>query len=371
MHDDDIKKDPFEEYEKIKPSTKEELFYTWGTAIGLQKVDGLETSSYLKETVVRNLNGDITLNQAREIIESYYTEDRKRENPKEAEADIVSTRIAELIDNKGFSFSVQEYLNIHKYLFEGVYKFAGKIRDYNISKKEWVLDNDSVTYGSSYNLLETLEYDFNEEKNFNYTKLTNSYDKVHRLAIFASRIWQVHVFGEGNTRTTAVFLIKYLRSKGYNVSNDLFKQNSWYFRNALVRANYTNEKKGISETTEYLEFFFRNLLLGEDNELKNRYMHIGFVKGQKIIDNPIERLKEIYIFKMQGAKFLQKTINHTLSLFNEFGLTKVFGRNDVVNVLDITITPATNYLKKLLELGIIEPIKGFGKGKYKFNDSLK
>ena len=214
MHDDDIKKDPFEEYEKIKPSTKEELFYTWGTAIGLQKVDGLETSSYLKETVVRNLNGDITLNQAREIIESYYTEDRKRENPKEAEADIVSTRIAELIDNKGFSFSVQEYLNIHKYLFEGVYKFAGKIRDYNISKKEWVLDNDTVTYGSSYNLLETLEYDFNEEKNFNYTKLTNSYEKVHRLAIFASRIWQVHVFGEGNTRTTAVFLIKYLRSKG-------------------------------------------------------------------------------------------------------------------------------------------------------------
>ena len=367
MHDDDIKKDPFEEYEKIKPSTKEELFYTWGTAIGLQKVDGLETSSYLKETVVRNLNGDITLNQAREIIESYYTEDRKRENPKEAEADIVSTRIAELIDNKGFSFSVQEYLNIHKYLFEGVYKFAGKIRDYNISKKEWVLDNDSVTYGSSYNLLETLEYDFNEEKNFNYTKLTNSYDKVHRLAIFASRIWQVHVFGEGNTRTTAVFLIKYLRSKGYNISNDLFKQNSWYFRNALVRANYTNEKKGISETTEYLELFFRNLLLGEDNELKNRYIHIGFVKGQKIIDNPIENCKNKYIEMLKNNGTSNKTITNTIKLFEEEQFTNVFGRSEVEKVLGLAHSQASDFIKKLKELGILKEVKGFGKGKYQFN----
>ena len=193
------------------------------------------------------------------------------------------------------------------------------------------------------------------------------YDKIHRLSIFTSRIWQVHIFGEGNTRTTAVFIIKYLRSKGYNVTNDLFRENSWYFRNALVRANYTNDKKGISETTEYLELFFRNLLLGEKNELKNRYMHIGFTKGQEIVVNPIENIKNKYVELLKNNKAIVRTISNTIKLFEEEQFVNVFGRSDVEKLLGLAHTQASDFIKKLKEYGIIREVKGFGKGKYQFN----
>ena len=87
-------------------------------------------------------------------------------------------------------------------------------------------------------------------------------------------MWQIHAFGEGNTRTTAVFTIQYLRSLGFDVDNDQFARHSWYFRNALVRANYHNIAKGIDYSPIYLERFFRNLLLGEQWDLRNRYLHI-------------------------------------------------------------------------------------------------
>ena len=173
-----------------------------------------------------------------------------------------------------FSFSPNEYISIHRKLFQGIYSHAGKIRDYNITKKEWVLDGASVVYGSASELRATLEYDFSQEKNFSYRGLSMN-EIIHHLAVFVSRLWQIHIFGEGNTRTTAVFFIKYLRTLGFSVPNDIFAENAWYFRNALVRANYTNLPKGIHETTEYLEAFLRNLLLDEKNELRNRNLHIS------------------------------------------------------------------------------------------------
>ena len=172
------------------------------------------------------------------------------------------------------SFSPNEYISIHRKLFQGIYSHAGKIRDYNITKKEWVLDGASVVYGSASKLRATLEYDFSQEKNFSYRGLSMN-EIIHHLAVFVSRLWQIHIFGEGNTRTTAVFFIKYLRTLGFSVTNDIFAENAWYFRNALVRANYTNLPKGIHETTEYLEAFLRNLLLDEKNELRNRNLHIS------------------------------------------------------------------------------------------------
>ena len=173
-----------------------------------------------------------------------------------------------------FSFSPNEYISIHRKLFQGIYSHAGKIRDYNITKKEWVLDGASVVYGSASELRATLEYDFSQEKNFSYRGLSMN-EIIHHLAVFVSRLWQIHIFGEGNMRTTAVFFIKYLRTLGFSVTNDIFAENAWYFRNALVRANYTNLPKGIHETTEYLEAFLRNLLLDEKNELRNRNLHIS------------------------------------------------------------------------------------------------
>ena len=272
----DIKKDPFEEYIKNLPPSRKEAGQAWSAAIGLQDVDGLKPSPYLYETAQRNIDGEISMEEAGALIHSYYENKVNRLDASTEEADKVSHRIAKILSEKAFVFSPAQYISIHNELFSGIYPFAGKLRDYNITKKEWVLDGDTVSFGSATDLKDTLEYDFAQEKGFRYKGLT-MLESVHHIAVFISGIWQIHAFGEGNTRTTAVFLIKYLRMLGFDVNNDLFAENSWYFRNALVRANYTNLQKGIYETTEYLERFLGNLLLGEHNELHNREMHISGV----------------------------------------------------------------------------------------------
>lgn len=285
----DIKKDPFEEYIKNLPPSRKELGQAWSVAIGLQDVDGLKPSEYLYETAKKNIDGEITVDEAGELINSYYESKRGRSEHGVEEADKVSQRIAKLLSEKAFSFSPTQYIAIHKELFKGIYSHAGRLRDYNITKKEWVLDGDTVSYGSALNLRETLEYDFSQEQAFRYNGLTMD-ETIQHLSVFISRLWQIHVFGEGNTRTTAVFFIKYLRQLGFDADNDLFEENSWYFRNALVRANYNNIKNGIYETTEYLEKFLRNLLQGEKNALHNREMHVSGIFKLETADDPINDL---------------------------------------------------------------------------------
>ena len=266
--------DPCKEYLIEKDPTQKEKSYAWDTAIGLQAVDGLSPSSYLKETAAKNIKGEITLKEAYQLIESYYQEKPYHtETERTEEADKVSVRIASLLTEKAFSFTPKEYVAIHRKMFTGIYPNAGQLRDYNNTKKEWVLDGDSVIYGSATELEATLDYDFSQERAFSYRNLpTNA--MIKHLAEFVARLWQIHIFCEGNTRTTAVFFIKYLHTLGFDVTNDIFAENAWYFRNAMVRANYNNYKKGVFATTEYLELFLRNLLLEETNPLKNRDLHI-------------------------------------------------------------------------------------------------
>lgn len=271
---EDIKKDPFDEYIKNLPPSRREIGQAWSAAIGLQDVDGLKPSEYLYETAKKNIDGRITIDKAGKLINSYYKSKEGRTEHGTEEADKVSVRMARLLSEKAFVFSQAQYISIHKELFQGIYAHAGKLRDYNITKKEWVLDGDTVSYGSALDLRETLEYDLSQERTFRYNGLTMT-DTIHHLAVFVSRLWQIHVFGEGNTRTTAVFFIKYLRQLGFDADNEIFAEHSWYFRNALVRANYNNLKEGIYETTEFLERFLRNLLQHETNELHNREMHVS------------------------------------------------------------------------------------------------
>ena len=233
---DDIKKDPFEEYIKNLPPSRKEMGQAWSAAIGLQDVDGLKTSEYLYATARKNIDGEITIDEAGKLIDSYYESRQGRTEHGTEEADKVAQRIAKLLSDKAFVFSPAQYISIHRELFKGIYSHAGKIRDYNITKKEWVLDGDTVSYGHALDLKETLEYDFSQERNFRYNGLTMT-EVIHHLSVFISRLWQIHVFGEGNTRTTAVFFIKYLRQLGFEADNDIFAEHSWYFRNALVRAN--------------------------------------------------------------------------------------------------------------------------------------
>jgi fido (protein-threonine AMPylation protein) len=266
----------FEEYIRQGEPNQREKGYAWQTAIGLQKVDGLQPSAYLIETAKQNIEGDISLDEVKHRIDTYYQTISSGELPdkdRTEEADKVSIHIAEILSEKTFSFSPAEYISIHKRLFEGIYPFAGKIREYNITKSEWVLNGETVYYASFETLKATLEYDFEQEKTFNY-KMLSKVQIVEHITRFVANLWQIHMFGEGNTRTTAVFIIKYLQTLGFDVTNDLFANNAWYFRNALVRANYNNFQKNIHATNTYLELFFRNLLLGENNVLKNRYLHI-------------------------------------------------------------------------------------------------
>ena len=217
----DIRKDPFSEYiQHVEPSRKE-LGYAWYTAIGLQAVDGLETSEYLRQTALDNIEGKITLPEANRLIESYYREAGEHGEDRAQEADQVSARIATLLAENAFSFSVMQYLGIHRRLFEGIYPHAGKVRDYNISKREWVLDGASVQYGSAPEIMATLEYDLRMEREYRYP-LGEMEKVIGHLARFVAGLWQIHAFGEGNTRTTAVFFIKYLRTLGFDVTNDIF-----------------------------------------------------------------------------------------------------------------------------------------------------
>ena len=269
-----LNQDPFKEYLRQSEPNKRDKGYAWHTAIGLQAVDGLKPSKYLIDAAIQNIEGAITIDEAQKLMDTYYEENpRTLEDDRTEEADKVSVRIAKLLSEKAFSFTPNEYISIHKKLFIGIYDHAGQIRDYNITKKEWVLDGNTVLYGSASELLATLEYDFSQEKNYSYKGLTME-EIIHHLAIFISRLWQIHIFSEGNTRTTAVFFIKYLRFLGFEATNDIFAENAWYFRNSLVRANYNDLKNGIHETTEFLELFLKNLLLDEQNELHNRAMHI-------------------------------------------------------------------------------------------------
>lgn len=364
-----MNKDPFEEYFRESEPDKRDKGYAWHTAIGLQAVDGLKTSDYLVHTAVRNIEGEISFEEANALLQTYYEENPARDaEDRTEEADKVAARIAALLSERAFSFTPNEYLSIHRKLFTGIYPHAGCIRDYNITKKEWVLNGATVLYGSATELRATLDYDFSEEKKFSYKNLSMD-GIIHHLAVFISRLWQIHVFGEGNTRTTAVFFIKYLRTLGFDVTNDIFAENAWYFRNSLVRANYNDLKSGIHETTEYLELFLKNLLLGEDHLLHNRTLHISgtFESTEKpdigTSKPDIEELKA----DIENT-FQPKTVSHILNLREAFPGQTIFGRSDVMSVIDIKPSRASDLLKDMAERGIIEPVAGHGKGKYRFKN---
>lgn len=397
-----MKRDPFEEYLKESEPDKANKGYAWSTAIGLQAVDGLKTSEYLIDTAIQNIEGKITMREAQELINSYYEERPAHFSDEERteEADKVSSRIAGLLSETAFSFSPNEYISIHRKLFMGIYSHAGKIRDYNITKKEWVLDGATVMYGSASELIATLEYDFSQEKAFSYKGLSME-EIIHHLAVFISRLWQIHIFEEGNTRTTAVFFIKYLRMLGFTAANDIFAENAWYFRNALVRANYTNLQKGIYETTEYLEVFLRNLLLGERNELHNRNLHISGVLnigkvdigdekvdiedrkvdiGNEKVDiedgkaevgcesgymgGPNAEIEKLFLEK--GIAFSAKTTGHILRLFEVVGYDRIFNKTVVKELIGLKDSGASKFLSKLVHADVIGTVPGYGKGKYRF-----
>ena len=265
----------FDQYIRQGEPDKREKAYAWSTAIGLQAVDGLQTSEYLQQTARRHIEGEISIEEVRDLVKTYYQSKTQRESDDDdkQEADKVSANITKVLSSKTLDFSTSGYISVHRRVFEGVFKHAGTLRKYDITKREWVLDGDTVNYLNWEDLRRAIDYDIEQEKSFSYKGLSSD-EMISHISRFVSGLWQIHAFCEGNTRTTAVFTILYLRSIGFQVNNELFANHSWYFRNALVRANYKNAVKGIDYTPVYLERFFRNLLLGEQWDLRNRYLHI-------------------------------------------------------------------------------------------------
>ena len=331
------------EYIKQGEPNKSEKAKNWETAIGLQDVDGLKPSKYLIDTAKEHIEGNIDINEAKKKIDDYYkfSDNRKKEEKENSEeADKVSVIITELLNEKTFNFNIFELINIHSRLFKGIYKEAGKIRDYNFTKKEWILNDDTVIYSSYETIRETLEYDLKEELNFSY-KDKSLEEAIKHIARFTSNIWQVHPFCEGNTRTTAVFIIKYLRTFGFSINDEVFAENSWYFRNALVRANYRNFEKNIFEDTSYLEKFFFNLLGDTNYELKNRYTHIGY-KGKE--ENEVSNNKN-YTLEEQA---IVNIIKNNESVKQE----------EIAKLIGKSVRTVKTIMKNMQEKGIIKRTNG-------------
>lgn len=341
----------FDEYIVASEPHKREKAEAWKVAIGLQAVDGLKVSDYLKQTARRHIEGEITIDEARELVKQYYVSKTQHDEDDEdkEEADRVSANIARLINEPAFTFSAAGFISFHRSIFEGVFKHAGKLREYDITKKEWVLRGDTVLYGRWQDLRMALDYDIDQEKHFDYKGLS-MHDVILHLSHFVSGIWQIHPFREGNTRTTAVFTIKFLQSIGFKADNRMFEEHSWYFRNALVRANYRNVAKGISQDTHFLELFFRNLLTGENNELKNRYLLV----------NPPEEWEAPHKYPTSTPQVedkLRTTNSDILRLLNAVGekelsvaeIMKGLGLKDRKNFLNLYLNPSISkgYLRLL------------------------
>ena len=355
----------FDEYLRQGEPSRKESAENWKTAIGLQAVDGLQPSAYLIDVAKRNIEGEITLDETRKLIDSYYQSKTVR-TPKdedEEEADKVSANIAKILASKTFAFNTNGYVSLHRRIFEGVFKHAGEIRQYDISKKEWVLEGDSVNYLNWEDLRRAMDWDIEQEKNFQYKGLTDD-EKIEHIAKFISGIWQIHAFREGNTRTTAIFTIQYLRSLGYEVNNEMFAKHSWYFRNALVRANYRNINKDIEYSPIYLVRFFRNLLLGESWVLKNRYLHIDPTDEWKVQPRlatpqvphtPHQKVdrKGGQETEKVGRKGGQKTKESILSLIASDPFVTT---NEMSKRLKINRSAISKHIKKLKEDHIIERI---------------
>lgn len=339
----------FDEYKKVSEPHKRERAEAWRVAIGLQAVDGLQVSEYLKQTARQHIEGEITIDEACQQIKQYYISKTVHDDDDEnkAEADKVSGNIAKLIGSPSFTFNAAGVMAIHRGIFEGVFKHAGKLRTYDITKKEWVLRGDTVMYGRWQDLRMALDYDIEQEKQFDYRGLSMG-EVIERLAKFVSGIWQTHPFCEGNTRTTAVFAIKYLKSIGFECNNDMFEQHSWYFRNALVRANYKNVAKGINQDYSFLNNFFRNLLMGENNELKNRYMLVNPPEewqneastGQVPLNHPISTPQVPYKLNTDNSNIKKLILVVGEKELSVKEIMEGLGLKDRKNVLNLYLTPA-------------------------------
>ena len=322
----------FEQYLTSGEPGVEERARNWSMAIGLQDVDRLKPSEFLLEQAKANIEGSISSEEVGKRLEEYYNQRSVREKAEADgtfEADQVANRINILLAEKAFSFSPMELSRIHGFLFKGVLSHAGQFRTYNITKEQWILDGDTIGYGSAGSLSELLTYDFSEEKKFDYSTVS-SVEAISHIMRFISDIWQIHAFGEGNTRTTAVFLIKYLRSFGFDVNNESFEKHSWFFRNALVRSQYENIPKWIHRTFEPLERFMNFAVFGIPADLRNRTLHIRWEKSKH--QNDVLEIAKRQNDVLETSNMLSEKLT-----LKEMAVVKLITEDPKISIASITV----------------------------------
>lgn len=346
-----MKQEDFDEYiRQVEPSAQQSVT-DWQTAIGLQQVDGLKPSQYLLDVAQRNIEGDISIDEVRQLLDSYYSTktSHTQKDEDEAECDKAAANIKKILSTNTFAFNTNGFISTHRRVFEGVFKHAGELRTFDITKKEWVLRGDTVNYLNWEDLRRAIDYDIQQEREFSYKGLSEE-EKVRHICRFVSGLWQIHPFREGNTRTTAVFTIQYLRSMKYSVANDMFKCYSWYFRNALVRANYKNVRLGIDYDISFLERFFRNLLMNEKNELKNRYMLINTPEGWDATDDKKPGNDDKPTITDDNHKATDDKPMMILAYLKEKGNCRTA---ELSELLGLKLTQTKTYLYRLLQEGKI------------------
>lgn len=265
----------FEEFVRNVEPADRRCAAAWRTAIGLQATDGLKTSKYLFELAKRNIEGEITINDVLELLDKYYR--NKTRLPKDSfvtkYADRVAANIKSVLSDNSFIFSEEGLALTHKRIFNGVSEHFGEFRETKLEKKEWLLNGDTLKFIYGKDIREAVETEIQNEIYFDYKTLSDV-KKLRHISVLTSNLWLIHPFNNGNTCTIAVFMIQYLRSMGFDVNTDVFAEKSWYFRNALVRANYKNLDIGVDYDFKYLERFFDNLVFGGNNRLRINHLVI-------------------------------------------------------------------------------------------------
>lgn len=251
--------------------TPEEKQLYWNIGTGLQAVDNLNPSAYLRELIAKNVKGEIDLDAVDAALQEYHQSTECKDS-QEKEADFVSTRITRYLQEFEFTLHPLALKQIHGYLFEGFPEVdPGEYRTENFSKAEAILNGFSVRYEDYKNVSNFLDYDIQKERKKSYCGKTKE-EMAEDISSFISGIWQIHPFREGNTKTVAVFAIMYLKSLGFQIENQPFETNCKYFRDALVRANFSDVKNNIARDSVPLRHFFENVMYDENYNLKREEM---------------------------------------------------------------------------------------------------
>ena len=214
---------------------------------------------------------------------------RDREMLSCMEAEYTSIRLAELVIGESVSrFDFVALCDMHHYIFQDIYEWAGKIRIINIEKSEPALGGISIEYSDCFDIEKDATYVLDKMNHYAWEKV--SIEEVAEIfSKYLAELWKVHPYREGNTRTVITFCSQFIESKGFYIDSDLFKDNAQYMRTALVAANALFSDLGDKRKPEYLEKIVLDAL-ERGREMKQRVSDIIKKAGYRVTERTIRKI---------------------------------------------------------------------------------